>query len=309
MPARQTQSYLRSLFTQRGISPRHRLGQNFLVDLNIHKLIVEAAEVSPDDVILEVGSGSGALTSLLASRGATVLAVELDPVMAELAQEAIAGLSNAQVLRADALAGKNTLNPTVVDHLRALRATMANQTFKLVANLPYGVATPVITNLLVHQDLWPALMAVTIQRELAERMIASPSTPAYGALSVLLQALAEVSIIRILPPSVFWPRPKVESAVVSIRSNAQRRLETNVPWFHMIVRKIFLHRRKSLRHVLSTLWPGYCNPAGVETLLRSLSLDSRLRAEALGVHQFLSLAHALEERLRQVQPREQREPT
>ena len=89
-----------------------------------------------------------------------------------------------------------------------------------MANLPYNVATPIITNLLVHPELCPALMVVTIQRELAERMIALPASPAFGSLSVIVQALAEVSIVRVLPPSVFWPRPKVESAVVVIRPDA-----------------------------------------------------------------------------------------
>ena len=126
--------------------------------------------------------------------------------------------------------------------------------FKLVANLPYNVATPLIMNLLIHPVLCPALMVVTIQRELAERMMAPPSTPAYGSLAVVVQALADVAIVRVLPPSVFWPRPKVESTVVAIRPDAMRRAALDVLWFHDIVRKLFLHRRKNLRHVLSDLW-------------------------------------------------------
>jgi 16S rRNA (adenine1518-N6/adenine1519-N6)-dimethyltransferase len=298
--ARQTQSYLRNLFARKGIAPRHHLGQNFLVDLNIHDLIVETATVGPEDVVLEVGPGAGALTALMAGRGARVLAFEIDRGMAALAEEAVAGLPGARVMIADALASKNTLNPSVVEEVRAVMNAVPGKVFKLVANLPYNVATPIISNLLVHPEICPSLMVVTIQRELAERMIAAPSTPAYGALSIVLQALAEVSIVRILPPSVFWPRPKVESAVVMIRPIEERRAATDVAWFHTVVRQMFLHRRKNLRHVISELWPDRFTKPEVDALLAHLGLDGRLRAEALGVDQFRRLSLALKERARQV---------
>jgi 16S rRNA (adenine1518-N6/adenine1519-N6)-dimethyltransferase len=297
---RQTQSYLRNLFARKGIAPRHHLGQNFLVDLNIHDLIVETAGVGEEDVVLEVGPGAGALTAIMAGRGASVLAIEIDRGMAGLAEEAVVGLPGARVMNADALASKNTLNPSVVEEVRAMMNTATGKVFKLVANLPYNVATPIISNLLVHPEICPTLMVVTIQRELADRMIAAPSTPAYGALSILMQALAEVSIVRILPPSVFWPRPKVESAVVMIRSAPQRRAAIDVAWFHTVVRQVFLHRRKNLRHVLSELWSGRWSKPEVDALLASLGLDGRLRAEALDVEQFLRLAQALKERAGQL---------
>jgi 16S rRNA (adenine1518-N6/adenine1519-N6)-dimethyltransferase len=246
------------------------------------------------DLVLEVGPGVGVLTCLIAARGAAVLAVELDPTMAELARETVSGRSSVEVLSADALAGKNTLNPIVVDRLRAMQPSLPERRFKLVANLPYNVATPIITNLLVHQEFCPDLMVVTIQRELAERMIAAPSTSAYGALSVLLQALAGVLIVRVLQPSVFWPRPKVESAVVSIRPDLRRRAEMNVSWFHNIVRNVFLHRRKSLRSVVSSIWPDLWKKAEADVWLRSIGLDGQLRAEALDINQFRCLAEGLE---------------
>ena len=108
---RQTQSYLRALFARQGIAPQHRYGQNFLIDLNIHDLIVKTADVGPDDVVLEVGPGAGAMTALMASKGAAVIAVDIDPGMVRLAAEATAGMPNVRVLQADALANKNTMNP------------------------------------------------------------------------------------------------------------------------------------------------------------------------------------------------------
>jgi 16S rRNA (adenine1518-N6/adenine1519-N6)-dimethyltransferase len=296
MPPRQTQSYLRKLFDQRGIAPRHRLGQNFLVDLNIHDLIAETAEIRPGDLVLEVGPGAGALTALLAGRGATVIAVEIDPKMAELARETVAGLPRVLVINTDALANKNSLSPILIDHICSARTMGAGKAFKLVANLPYSVATPVITNVLVHPELVPERMVVTIQRELAERMIAVPSSPPYSSLSVIVQALAEVSIVRVLPPSVFWPRPKVESAVVLIRPDLARRADLDVSWFHPLIRKLFLHRRKNLRHVLGGLWPGTWTKTEVESWLNTLGLKGQARAEELDIDQFRALSSALKDR-------------
>ena len=298
---RQTQSYLRNLFTQQGIAPRRALGQNFLIDLNLHDLIVKTAEVAPGDVILEIGTGAGALTALMAGLGATVVAAEIDPAMARLTGEVVAGLSNVRILNADALKSKNQLNPQMLDNVRsALAASRANGgsgSFKLVANLPYNVATPVISNLLVHPELCPSRMVVTIQRELGERMAALPTTSDYGALSVTVQALADVEIVRILPPSVFWPRPKVDSAIVSITPNEAKRREIgDVAWFHQVVRRSFLHRRKNLRHVLAGIWKGSWEKTEVDEFLGALGFEGQLRAEALNVEEFISIANALKER-------------
>jgi 16S rRNA (adenine1518-N6/adenine1519-N6)-dimethyltransferase len=296
-PIRHTQSYLRSLFMQRGISPQRRLGQNFLIDLNIHDLIVKASEAGSSDVILEVGSGTGALTSLLAGQGAAVVAVDVDPSMARLTAEAVAGLPNVRVLNLDALKNKNTMNPGLLDNVRAELAGGTGKRFKVVANLPYQIATPVITNLLVHPELCPVLMVVTIQRELAERLCAEPASSSYGAVSVVVQALADVSIVRSLPPAVFWPRPKVDSAVVAIQPNAVKRAAmSDVAWFHDFVRWVFLHRRKYLRHGLAEIWRDRWSKAEVDVWLESQGLSGQVRAEALDIEEFLALADALRER-------------
>ncbi len=297
-PRRQTQSYLRGLFAQRGIAPQYRFGQNFLIDLNIHELIVNTAEVGPGDVVLEVGPGAGAMTALMASRGAAVVAVEIDPAMAALTAEAVAGLPNVRVLNVDALATKNAMNPEVLDNIRAGLAVAPERRFKLVANLPYNVATPIVGNLLVHPELCPALIVVTIQLELAERMRAEPATEAYGALSVLVQALADCSLVRVLPPTVFWPRPRVESAVVMIAPRAEKRAEVgDLPWFHQVVRQVFLHRRKNLRRVLHSLWRDRLERSEVDALLESIGLTGLVRAEAMNVEEFIALVQALKERL------------
>lgn len=291
---RQTQTYLRGLFFRAGIAPRHALGQNFLIDLNILDLIVETAAIGADDLVLEVGTGAGALSTMLAERAGGLIAVEVDPAMARLATAALKNESAARVIEADILKNKNTINPIVVEAIKARLAESPALKLKLTANLPYHIATPLIINLLVHQELELESATVTIQRELAERLAAVAGSSAYGSASVIVRALAEIEIVRILPPSVFWPRPKVESAVVSIRSNPAKRsrLEASggIERFHTIVRELFLHRRKSLRGVLARPSAALAAsfPEG-EARLRAAGIDGMRRAETLSVDEFLTL--------------------
>lgn len=295
---RQTQSYLRDLFARRGIAPRHRFGQNFLIDLNLHDVIAKRADIHPGDLVLEIGPGAGALTTLMAEMGGTIVAVDIDPGMVALASEATAQYPGVRVLHADALKGKNKLNPIVVDQLRSAMAALPDRPFKLVANLPYNVATPAISNLLVHPEFDIKLMVVTIQLELAERMLATPQTGDYSALSVTMQALADVEIVRTLAPSVFWPRPKVESAIVAITPSPKKRQAIgDLPWFHSVVRKVFLHRRKNLRRVLYSLWRDRWEKPEVDAMLESIGLTGEIRAESMNVEEFVSLAEALKAKL------------
>ncbi len=297
-PSRQTLTYLRDLFSERGIAPQHRYGQNFLIDLNLHDVIFKAAELTSQDVVLEVGPGAGALTAMMAREAGAVVAVDIDPAMAELTREAVADFPNVRVFNVDALAGKHTLNHQVVDSLRAGLAVNPERRLKLIANLPFNVATPLISNLLVHPELRLARLVVTIQKELADRLLAEPQTTHYGALSVLAQALGDVELIRVLPPKVFWPRPKVDSAVVLMVPRPEKRaLIADLPWFHAVVRRIFLHRRKNLRGVLFTTWKEAWGKPEVDEFLEKLGLLGEIRAESMNVEEWIALADALKSRL------------
>jgi 16S rRNA (adenine1518-N6/adenine1519-N6)-dimethyltransferase len=295
---RQTLSHLRALFGSRGIMPRHQFGQNFLIDLNLHELIIRAADVGPRDVVLEVGPGAGALTILLARHAAAVVAVEIDPAMAALASETVAEFATAQVLNIDALASKHRIDPRVCEAIEAKLAEDGDRRLKLVANLPFNAATPLLTNLLIHPRLRPERIVVTIQREVADRLLAEPATSAYGALSILVRALADVELVRVLPPAVFWPRPKVDSAIVSIVPNEERRRAiADLPWFHAVVRRVFQHRRKNLRGVLAGIWGDHWTKPEVDAFLQVQGLDGQLRGEALNIEEWLALADALKARL------------
>src|SRR6266852_1496680 len=154
---RQTQSYLRNLFQSRGIQPKSKLGQCFLIYLNLLDILVQTAELTPKNVVLEVGSGTGSLTGQMADRAGGVLAVEIDPSFVDLIRETLGDRENVRVFHADALKNKNEINPHVLAALEELKQKMGCASLKLVANLPYAVAVPVLANLLLS-DLPPARM-------------------------------------------------------------------------------------------------------------------------------------------------------
>jgi 16S rRNA (adenine1518-N6/adenine1519-N6)-dimethyltransferase len=289
---RQTLSYLRNLFEERGIRPKNKLGQNFLIDLNLLDLILRSAELTGADLALEIGSGTGSLTARLAEHAGAVVSVEIDPGFFAMTCEAVAGRDNVLLLRADVLRNKNELNPEVLAALDEVRLRSGCRRVKLVANLPYAVATPVIANLLLSEQPVEQ-MVVTVQWEIAERLLASPGTKDYGALAVLVQSLADVWLVRRLPPAVFWPRPKVASAIVMIRPNAAKRAHVgDVRRFRLFLRDLYVHRRKNLRGALAGLPSGRRDKGEVDRKLAELGLDGTVRAETLDVEQHLRLCAA-----------------
>lgn len=278
-------------------------GQNFLIDLNLLELLFDTAQVGPDDVVLEVGAGTGALSAMLASLAASVVSVEIDRNLAELAREEIALHENATLLVQDALKNKNHLDPVVLDAVRERLAEAPGRRFKLVANLPYNVATPIISNLLAHGPV-PETMTVTIQMELAERIISPPNTRDYSALSVWVQSQCQVRIVRSIPPSAFWPRPNVTSAIIQLTLDpALRGRIANLDFFHTFVRSMFFHRRKVLRSELRAAYKQFDKPQ-VDAILESQGLTGETRAEQLSVEQMISLAAEVERRLGEASAKE-----
>lgn len=289
---RQTLSYLRQLFQAHGIRPKGKLGQNFLIDLNLLDLIVRTAELAPDDLVLEVGSGTGSLTARLAEQAGAVVGVEIDEAFFRLVQQAVAGRPNVVLLHTDVLKNKNELEPAVLRCLREMLPRFHCQRLKLVANLPYAVATPVIANLLLT-DLPLERMVVTVQWEIAERLLARPATKDYGALAVLVQSLAEVWLVRKLPPAVFWPRPQVASAIVCLRPSAAKRARVGDPVrLRNFLRDLYVHRRKNLRVALAAMPAFRGDKTEVDRRLAELGIAGTGRAEELDIEQHLRLCEA-----------------
>lgn len=291
--SRQTVTYLIRRFQEAGIRPRVQLGQSFLTDLNLVELLVRTARLEPCDVVLEVGTGCGSLTALVARQAAMVVTVEVDPALFQIASEELAGLTNVRMLNLDALHKKSQLNPEVLAAVDEALAAGPDRRFKLVANLPFNIATPLISNLLAL-DRPPQTMTVTIQKELADRLVAAPSTKDYGALSIWVQSQCQVEVVRVMPPTVFWPRPKVHSAIVHIALDPARRARlTDRAFFHDFVRAMFLHRRKFLRWQLAEAVRGNLDRSTVHHILAQLGLRGDLRAEALDVPTLIALADAV----------------
>ena len=208
MENRQTISYVSNRLKAAGLQPVNRFGQNFLVDLNLIDLIVRSAEITPRDCILEIGTGTGSLTAKMATRAGRVVTVEIDENLARLARQEFATMPQVTLLQQDALKNKNTLHPAVIQAIQQSMSEIGEGAqLKLVANLPYNVATPIISNLLTIEPS-PAMMVVTIQKELADRIIAVPSTKDYSAFPFGSKHWPNPRSCEFFHQAFFGPAPK-----------------------------------------------------------------------------------------------------
>lgn len=289
MSDRQTLSFLSKTLQRAGLHPKTKYGQNFLIDLNLLDILIQGADLGPNDVVLEIGTGMGSLTKTLAARAGWVITVEVDRDLQKIAAKELGSYSNFNLLCIDALRNKNHLRVEVLQAVADAMSKIPGAKFKLVANLPYNVATPIISNLL-HETPLVERMVVTIQKELGERIIAEPSCKDYSALSIWMQSQCDCEILRILPPSAFWPRPKVDSAILRIVPNASKRSSiVDLDFFHTRLRGMFLHRRKFLRSQLISAMQELMTKEQVDAVLDQLGLEPNLRAEQLTVQQMISL--------------------
>lgn len=286
----QTLADIKALLASRGLQPKKSLGQNFLIDHNLIRKLADAANLSPGDLALEVGPGTGALTEELLARDVHVVACELDDNLAAMLAErapTLPGGGNLTVVHADCLE-KDPAAPGEKRLSRPLRDALAGRPFALAANLPYGAATPLITTILLHHPECPRL-AVTIQREVADRLLAPTSSKDRGGLSVIAQALAHVSRIATAPRECFWPRPDVTSAMVLLERRPDP-LTADPLALSAFCRRLFAQRRKQLGGILgrATPWPPGIDPA--------------MRPEELTVEQIEALRLAANETIPPVPP-------
>jgi len=255
------------------VRAKKKLGQHFLVDENILGVIGRLAELDGDDVVLEVGPGLGVLTTYLADRVARVYAVELDTSLEKELTGRLAGRSNVELRFGDAL--------------KLDLAEIAPGAKKLVANLPYNIATPLVAeslDRLPEIELW----TVMVQREVADRFFAAPSTKAYGAVSVLVQLVAERTGFHPVSPSVFRPRPNVDSALVAFR---RTELPPDFRGVKRVVEGSFAHRRKRLANSLELA--GVADRQHAEAAVERIGRDRNVRAEELTPPEFPALTEAL----------------
>jgi 16S rRNA (adenine1518-N6/adenine1519-N6)-dimethyltransferase len=317
----QSKHQIRELLDSAGIRPNKRFGQNFLIDLNLMRLLIDTADIQKNDVVLEVGTGTGSLTQAIAEKAGFCVSVEIDAVLANIAKEQLADKSNVEIITADALKNKFEINPVVIDALnravsRASSPRLRGQStghltadgratgrLLLVANLPYIAATPLIINLVIGPTTADA-MFVTVQKEVADRMISQRGIKDYGILSILMAATGEVRHIRTLKPTVFWPQPQVNSAFVQyVRDPEKIKAVKSVEMLSRVAGALLQYRRKMLKSCCKLIteerstgfqpvesrpgWPCYNWPA----ILNQLGIDPEIRPDNLTPEQFVAIAN------------------
>lgn len=259
-----------------GIRPSKALGQNFLVDPNTIRRIVRLAEVKPGDRVVEVGAGLGTLTAALAEKAERVIAIEFDRALLPALREAVEVFPKVEIVRADVMR---------LDFAPLLKGAG----WRFISNLPYNLATPLLARLLEEV---PEIedFVVMVQREVGERLVSPPGSRQYGAVSVLVSYFCEGRTLGRVPPTVFWPKPKVDSVLIRL---ARRPSPVDVPVEDLmrVVRGAFSQRRKRVRNALAASLE--MSPADVERVLAAAGVEPGARAEALAIGDFARIAKAL----------------
>jgi 16S rRNA (adenine1518-N6/adenine1519-N6)-dimethyltransferase len=268
---------IRALARRHDIRPKKSLGQHFLVDAAMARRIVELAAVGPGERVVEVGAGLGSLTVALAASGAPVTAVEIDARLIPALEEVTAGLPAVRVVRADAVTA------------RWSRVLDGGGPWILVANLPYNVAIPVVLRFL-QEEPRVRRMLVMVQREVGERLAARPGSDQFGAVSLRVAYHAVASVARRVPPTVFWPVPNVESALVRIDRRERPPVDSDPDALFAVVAEAFAQRRKTMRGALVRLGVEAGDAAAV---LEACGLDPRVRPEELSLEAFARVTDAL----------------
>lgn len=287
-----TPSGVAAVLQQYGLAPRKGLGQNFLVDRNVLRLIVDASDLTQDDTVIEIGPGIGALTWALADEARTVIAVEVDAGLVRWLTDLFRRRANVHLVHADAL-------HVDLDELLATHPPGRVGTYKAIANLPYYITTPLLMRLL-EENLPLDTIVVMVQREVAQRMTAAPGAKEYGALSVTVQLRADVELISVVSPGVFFPRPAVESAIVRLSLQPLPKDVVDEPLLFAVVRAAFGQRRKTLRNALMSAakvkgGPGarLWSESAIGPALDAAGVDGRRRGETLSKDEFVRLANGL----------------
>jgi 16S rRNA (adenine1518-N6/adenine1519-N6)-dimethyltransferase len=293
----QTKQDIELLLAGAGTQPKHRLGQNFLIDLNLMRLLVESAHINEQDVVLEVGTGTGSFSEAIAEQCGRLITVEYDTALFGIAKSQLAKFENITQFNMDVLENKNTIHQEVLDAVKAAQNKFAGR-FLLVANLPYNVGSCVMANLisgLVTADG----MYVTVQKEVADRMAAAPNHADYGTLSILMAATGTVHILRKLPASVFWPRPQVESAMVSYERDREKAEQIHdMRTFREIISLFMGHRRKMLRACVKFTEGNLEKVRHWPDIFEEAVVDPHCRPEELTPKQYINIANLCYEQTR-----------
>jgi 16S rRNA (adenine1518-N6/adenine1519-N6)-dimethyltransferase len=269
-------SEVRQLLAELNFRPSRALGQNFLIDGNILRLILQLARVEKRDTVLEIGPGLGVLTKALLERAGQVIAIEKDRRLAAYLGRELAGAANLRLIEGDALDA-------------GLTGILAGGVTKVISNLPYSVGSRILIEL-TEADPPPKYALVTVQKEVANRLAAKPDTADYGLLTVLMQVHYDVVVDRVVSPNCFFPAPQVKSALVELFRRTEPRLEpSHLPVFRRLAKTAFDYRRKQMATIFQRRLHG---PVEV---LSAAGIDPGARPETVSVDQWCALARLLSE--------------
>ena len=262
-----------------------KFGQNFLIDSHVLEKIIDAANITKDDFVLEIGPGIGTMTQYLSEHAREVMAVEIDHNLIPILKETLAGYDNVEVLNEDILK---------VDIGKIAEKKNQGRPIKVVANLPYYITTPIIMGLF-EKNVPMDSLTVMVQKEVAQRMQAGPGTKDYGALSLAVQFYAEPYIVANVPPNCFMPRPKVGSAVICLTRYKDMPVKVkNEQLMFSIMRASFNQRRKTLQNGINNSSTLHFSKEQVVDALDKMGLSPKIRGEALSLEQFARLSDLLE---------------
>ena len=293
----QTKQDIERLLAGAGTQPKHRLGQNFLIDLNLMRLLIEAANLNKRDVVLEVGTGTGSFSQGIAEQCGHLVTVEFDTALFNIARTQFEKFSNITQFNMDILENKNTLQKEVLDAFKAAQNQLGGR-LMLVANLPYNVGSSVMANLISGPVVADG-MYVTIQKEVADRMAASPCNADYGTLSILMGATGTVHVLKKLPASVFWPRPQVESAMVSFQRDPKKVQEIHdMQTFREVINLFMGHRRKMVKACIKFAEGNLEKVRHWTDVFEKAVVDSHRRPEELTPKQYVNIANLCYEQTR-----------
>ena len=289
---------IRDFFTLNQTRPKKHLGQNFLVNPEVLKIILEAGALTDADTVIEIGAGLGCLTDVLARRAKSVIAIEVDELLYKALAAQFSADSHVQLLNADILKLEiDSLLPygteTVPNPFKADRTETVPTTFKVIANLPYSITTPILWKLLdYHKQIHSCVLMM--QKEVAERIVAEPGGKTYGALTIGIAYYADATLIATLSPENFYPAPKVDSALLKLtmRENPKVAVE-NEELFFKLVRTAFRTRRKMLKNTLAK--SKLTSAKVLETAFEEVGIAPERRPETLDITEFAAFANYLSE--------------
>lgn len=273
----------KQILNKYGFSFKKSLGQNFIVDTNILKRMIESVAITPSSGVIEIGPGIGSLTEQLAIHSKQVLAYEIDQRLLPILEDTLAAYDNVDIVHQDVL--KANLNEAIGTYFTDVTD------IHVVANLPYYITTPILMHIL-QQNTPIQSTTVMLQKEVAERMSASPNTKAYGSLSIAVQYYTEAKLLMDVPKSVFIPQPNVVSSILTLEKRAVPPVEVeDEAQFFKVVQACFAHRRKTLRNNLLNHFKAVHDKETIQGIIEATGIDGTRRGESLTMEEFALLAN------------------